>query len=81
MSPGPAEEAGKLAGSFVEVMRGNPLALALVMCNLALLGLFFYVAHWSGTNRAAEFRAIMESNREVQKLLYNCTPNNPRGPG
>ena len=81
MSPGPAEEVGKVASGFFELMRGNPLAAALTICNLTLLALFFYIAHWAGTNRASEFAAIQEQQREVQKLLYNCTPTNPRGPG
>lgn len=79
MNPGPIEEAGKAAGTFMDVMRGNPLALALVACNLMLLALFFYVTNWAGNNRATEFAAIMAMQREVQQLLYQCTPTAPRG--
>lgn len=79
MSPGPLEEGAKVASGFVEAMRGNPLALALVMCNLTLLALFFYVTSYAGDNRAKEFSSIMEMQREVQKLLYNCTPTRPNG--
>lgn len=75
MNPGPMEEGVKVAAGFMDAMKSQPLALALVACNLTLLALFFYVAHWSGTNRSTEFKAIMEMQREVQKLLYNCTPN------
>lgn len=80
MNPGgPAEEAGKVASGFVDAMRGNPLALALVLCNLTLLGLFFYIAHWSGTNRSTEFAALMAAQKEVQQMLYRCTPDRPEG--
>lgn len=79
MNPGPMEDAGKVATGFVAAMQTQPLALALVACNILLMGLFFYVAQWSGNNRSKEFSALMEMNREVQKLLYNCTPTAPRG--
>lgn len=74
MNPGAVEEGAKVAGGFIEAMKSQPLALALALCNLTLLALFFYIAHWSGSNRAMEFKALLESNKEVQKLLYNCTP-------
>lgn len=74
MNPGPLEEGSKVASSFVEAMKSQPLALALVACNVLLLGLFFYVSSWAGSNRSAEFKSIMEMQREVQKLLYNCNP-------
>lgn len=78
MNPGPMEEGAKVAAGFMEAMKSQPLALALVACNLTLLGLFFYVASWAGNNRASEFTAIMAANKEVQQLLYRCTPD-PRG--
>lgn len=74
MNPGPIEEAGKVASGFMHVMRDQPLALALAICNIALLALFYYVASWAGNNRADEFKAIMAMQREVQQLLYTCVP-------
>lgn len=78
---GPVEEGAKVAASFMDAMKSQPLALALVACNLTLLALFFYVSSWAGANRSSEFKAILDMQREVQTLLYNCTPTNPRGPG
>jgi hypothetical protein len=71
---GPVEEAGHTARTLISTMADQPLALALVICNILLLALFFYVAHWAGSNRANEFQSILEMQKEVQKLLYNCTP-------
>jgi hypothetical protein len=79
MNPGPVEEAGRVASGFMDAMKGQPLALALAVCNVMLLTIFFYVAHLASTNRRAEFASIMEMQKEVQKLLYNCTPNRPTG--
>ena len=79
MNPGPIEEGAKVATGFMAAMKDQPLALALVACNLMLLALFFYITHYAGSNRAHEFSTIMEMQKEVQKLLYNCTPTRPTG--
>lgn len=77
MNPGAVEEVGKATGLFVQVMKDQPLSLALVLMNVLLLGLFFYVAHIATGNRAKEFEMILQSQKEVQQLLYNCTPTTP----
>lgn len=79
VNPGPIEESAKVAGNFVDAMKGNPLALALIVSQIMLLTLFFFVAHWAGENRSTEFAAIMAQQREVQQLLYRCTPDKPNG--
>jgi hypothetical protein len=76
---GPVEEAGKAAAGFMDVMKGQPLALALAICNIMLLGIFAFVAHMASTNREREFNSIIGMQREVQQLLYNCTPDRPKG--
>ena len=74
MNPGPVEEVGRVAGGFVESMKGQPLALALAVCNIMLLSIFAYVANLASHNRAREFDSILAMQREVQQLLYQCTP-------
>jgi len=76
---GPTEEVGKVASGFIAALQEQPLALALVVCNLTLLALFFYVINQSTLNRTREFSATQEMQREVQKLLYNCSPDKPQG--
>ena len=75
MNPGLIEESGKVASGFVAAMATNPLALALVACNVLLLGLFFYAV--SATT--GKFNILMTQQQEVQKMLYNCTPVRPLG--
>ena len=70
MNPGPLEESGKLAGGFIEAMKSQPLALALVACNVLLLALFFYVIKVADHNRDQ----LLEMQRETQKMLYRCNP-------
>lgn len=70
MNPGPVEEAGKVAGGFIDAMKTQPLALALCIMNLGLMFLFYVIANTAGHR----FDVILEQQKEVQKLLYNCTP-------
>jgi len=42
MNPGPAEEVGKAANTFMDVMKSQPIALALVVMNVLLLGYLFW---------------------------------------
>jgi len=72
MNPGAAEEAGKAANTFMQSLKDQPLSLALVVMNLALLGLFFYIAHVATENRSNEFSKMIEAQKEVNLLLSKC---------
>lgn len=74
MNPGAVEEVGKASGIFMNIMKDQPLALALCLMNLCLMALFFYIAQQATGNRRAEFQAIMDNNKEISKLLFNCVP-------
>jgi hypothetical protein len=65
------EEGSKIAGGFIDAMKTNPLALALVACNVLLLALFFYVIKVADHNRDQ----LLEMQKETQKMLYRCNPN------
>jgi hypothetical protein len=65
------EESGKIASGFIEAMKSQPLALALVICNVLLLALFAYVIKVADNNRDQ----LMDMQRETQKMLYRCNPN------
>lgn len=67
---GPVEEAGKVATGFFAAMASQPLALALVVCNMLLLGLFYFAVNIS----SAKFNTIMTQQAEVQRMLYQCVP-------
>ena len=55
------EEGGKAAAGFIEAMKTQPLALALVACNVLLLALFFYVIKVADHTRDQ----LMEMQRET----------------
>jgi hypothetical protein len=73
MNPGPLEEAGKAAGSVIDAMKTQPLALALVIMNCALLGLFFFVTSTVAKQREREITMLYAEHKEVRELLSRCT--------
>ena len=72
MNPGPAEEVGKAAGSFMDIMRQQPLSLALVVMNLALLGIFYVILVRVSDTRTREFQLLQTEQKEVRELLARC---------
>ena len=69
---GITEEAGKAVSGFVNVMGGQPLALALVIMNFVLLGYLFYTASSSNTQRRETVDLIVGWQKETDKLMVNC---------
>ena len=48
MNPGVSHEAGETARTVVEAMKSTPAMLALVVFNLAFIGLIGYLQHTNG---------------------------------
>jgi hypothetical protein len=71
---GPSEEAGRAARSFIEVMKGEPIALSLVVMNVLLLGFLYYTGIVAHEERKTEMQLLYENRSEMAKLLYECTP-------
>lgn len=65
---GTTEEASKAVGSFFDIMKTQPLSLALVIMNLALLWIL-----WSNIERGQEELKMMYSAQATtQQLLSHC---------
>jgi hypothetical protein len=62
---GPAEEAGKVAGGITDALRGQPLALALIVLNILWLIAVFWLAH---SNSAREDQLIADLVRACGAL-------------
>jgi hypothetical protein len=60
------QEAGKVAAGFVDAMKAQPLSLALVVMNIALLAILYYGLSVSVATRQREFDAIM-NNQQVMR--------------
>lgn len=69
---GVVEEGGKVAEGFLASFKGQPLSLALVVTNLALLGIFYYVLATLSAQREREFGAMRIEQKEVREMLSHC---------
>jgi hypothetical protein len=72
MNPGITEEVGKAAGGVIDAMKSQPLALALVIMNCALLGLFFYVTSTIAKQREREVALMYADQKEIRELVSRC---------
>lgn len=74
MNPGPTEEVGKVAGGFIDALKGQPLSLALVVMNVVLLGYLFY-NEGKYVEARREFAKMLFDQQKVQsELLAKCVP-------
>jgi len=72
MNPGPVEEVGKVAVGFMDSMKSQPLALALVVMNMALLVLFWLVFNEVSSHSREREKALFTEQKEVRALLAKC---------
>jgi len=64
---------GEAAKSFIDAMKGNPMALALVVMNLGLLGYLYYEGIKAHDERQNDTELLYQNRREVAVLLARCT--------
>jgi hypothetical protein len=72
MNPGVGEEGVKVVGGIVESLRQQPLSLALVIMNIALLALFFYIGKTVAATREREINLLYTDQKEIRELLSRC---------
>ena len=72
MNPGVTEEVGKVAGGFVSSLKDQPLSLALVVMNLAMLVFFYFLLNTVATQREREITQLHQEQREVREMLGKC---------
>jgi hypothetical protein len=69
---GGIEEVGKIASSMVSTFRAQPLSLALVLMNVALLVLVAYNAREVSNDRRRTTETIVGMIAETSVLLSKC---------
>jgi hypothetical protein len=69
---GVTEEAGKVTESFIDALKKEPLSLALVLMNLALLVFFWVVLSTVAEQRKNEIGMLYADHKEVRDLLAKC---------
>lgn len=65
-------EAGHVTISFVDALKREPLSLALVVMNLALLGFFYFLLMTVAAQREREVKLLYADHAEVRELLSKC---------
>lgn len=68
----PLEESAKIATGFIDTMKTQPLALALVVMNFALIGFVYMQSTQFNTQRRENVALWVGVQGEVQKLLSQC---------
>jgi cbb3-type cytochrome oxidase subunit 3 len=79
MNPTIPEETAQTARSLIDAFKANPGMLALVVFNLIFIAVVFYVSQENRTANSKLVTLLLEQHQETAKMLYNCTPNAPRG--
>jgi len=75
------EAAGKVTKGFFDIMKEQPLALALCVMNFALIGFLYVQSAAFNAQRESNVKIFVDVQREVQKLLSQCIvpPTQQRG--
>ena len=79
MNPGAIEEGAKAAGTFMSIMKEQPLSLALVIMNGALIALIWWTVVEQAKLRNHDLELYFEHQKETALLLSKCiVPPKPR---
>jgi len=68
----PVQASGQVALSFVDSLKAQPLALALVVMNFALIGFVYFQSVQFNSQRKDNIALFVNVQNEVQKLLAQC---------
>jgi hypothetical protein len=81
MNPGALEEGARAAGTFMTIMKEQPLSLALSVMNLALVGLIFWFSSKQIEVRNHDLELYFTHQKETSQLLARCiVPVLPKQP-
>jgi hypothetical protein len=72
MNPGAIETGGEVAKGFIESMKSEPIALALVVMNLALLVFLWYSTSRSSDLRSHDLTLYFAQQKETAQMLSRC---------
>lgn len=74
------KEAGQTARSAIGIFRREPIVLALIIINLALIGLLYWDGVIAEREREKGLELLYQNREFVGKLLANCYPAPPPTP-
>jgi hypothetical protein len=80
MNPGALEEGARAAGTFMTIMKEQPLSLALSIMNLALIGLIWWFTTKQIEVRNHDLELYFAHQKETALLLSRCIVPIPKQP-
>ena len=69
---GPVDSAEKIVLSWTDALKREPLSLALVLMNLALLAFFYFLLMTVAAQREREIKLLYEDKAATRELLAKC---------
>jgi hypothetical protein len=66
------EETGRVARSFFDALKDQPLSIALVVMNFVLLGFLFYSGATTASARQETVKLIIAWQERTDTLMANC---------
>jgi hypothetical protein len=72
MNPGAMEEGAKAAGTFMTIMKEQPLSLALSIMNIALIALIWWFTTKQIEVRNHDLELYFTHQKETSQLLARC---------
>jgi len=72
MTPGPVEEVGKVATGFIDSMKSQPLALAMIALNAAFLIFFWFIFSRAAEHGHEREQALFAAQKELRDGLVEC---------
>lgn len=78
MTPGPSEEVGKVATSFIEAMKAQPITLAVLVFNLVVIVMIYFTGKEFRANSDRVVNTLLTQQREMVDMLSRCiVPTSP----
>lgn len=66
------DDVGKSSLSVIDALRREPLSLALVIMNLALLGFFYFTLSVVAEQREREVKMLYDDKKAVNDMAKGC---------
>ena len=80
MTPGPAEEAGKVATGIIDALKAQPAVLALALMQIGLLLFIFYALHAGAVFRQQLVQHVFENTKAIHEILVQRAVACPQAP-
>lgn len=68
----PAEQGARVAISFMDAMKSQPLPLALVVMNFLLMAFLFYAGNATQSQRREVTRMVIKWQEATDQLMASC---------